>query len=97
MTYRFKKKEGMTEIDTYAMVEVTWIDPVSDSSWLSKEELLSMKPGLCKTTGRVLKKDRYHIRIFGDWQLDDEGENISSVGNVTVIPNVLIKDIKVIK
>jgi len=36
--YRFKRKPGMAEADTYAQVEVTWIDPMSDSSWLEIKE-----------------------------------------------------------
>ena len=35
-------------------------------------------------------------RIFADWSLDDDG-NIDSYGNVTVIPNSVIKEIKVKK
>ena len=40
----------MAEADTYAQVEVTWTDPMSDSSWLEIKEFLKMKPAICKTT-----------------------------------------------
>ena len=94
--YRFKRKADMAEADTYAQVEVTWTDPMSDSSWLEIKEFLKMKPAICKTTGRLYTRKNSCTYIFGDWSSDKEG-NIDTVGNVTVIPNSLIKEIKVKK
>ena len=94
--FRFKRKPGMSEAETYAHVEVTWIDPMSDASWLEIKEFMKMKPATCKTTGRLYKQIKGNTYIFGDWSLDKEGD-IETVGNVTVIPNVLIKEIKVVK
>ena len=94
--YRFKRKADMAEADTYAQVEVTWIDPMSDSSWLEIKEFLIMNPATCNTTGRLYTRKDSCTYIFGDWASDKEG-NIDTVGNVTVIPNSLIKEIKVKK
>ena len=94
--YRFKRKPGMNEAETYARVEITWLDTFSDSSWLDTNEFIKTKPKICKTSGRLYKRKEGVTYIFGDWSLDDEG-NIETFGNVTVIPNVLIKEIKVIK
>ena len=94
--YRFKRKPGMTEADTYANVEVSWIDIVSDASWLESKAFDKIKPAMCKTTGKVYNRAGGCTRIFADWSLDDDG-NIDSYGNVTVIPNSVIKEIKIKK
>ena len=86
----------MNEAETYARVEVTWLDTFSDSSWLDINEFIKTKPKICKTSGRLYRRKEGITYIFGDWSLDKEG-NIETFGNVTVIPNVLIKEIKVIK
>ena len=64
--------------------------------WLDTNEFIKTKPKICKTSGRLYRRKEGITYIFGDWSLDDEG-NIDTFGNVTVIPNVLIKEIKVIK
>ena len=94
--YRFKRKAGMNEADTYANVEVTWIDIVSDSSWLDKKSVDKFKPATCKTAGKIYNRANGCTKIFGDYPLDDDG-NIDSFGNVTVIPNGNVKEIKVKK
>jgi hypothetical protein len=94
--YRFKRRKGMTEVDTHARVEITWIDPCSDASWLSIKEFTEMEVATCKSAGRIYSRDKGLTRIYSDYSLDDKG-NIDTVGNVTIVPNVLIKHIKVFK
>ena len=86
----------MTEADTDANVEVSWIDIVSDASWLESKAFDKMKPAMCKTTGKIYNRAGGCTRIFADWSLDDDG-NIDSYGNVTVIPNSVIKEIQIKK
>jgi hypothetical protein len=33
-------------------------------------------------------------RLFGDYSFADNGKDIESIGNTTIIPNSVIKDIK---
>ena len=86
----------MSEAETYARVEVTWLDTFSDSSWLDTNEFIKTKPKICKTSGRLYRRKEGITYIFGDWSSDKEG-NIDTVGNVTVIPNSLIQEIKIKK
>ena len=43
----------MNEAETYARVEVTWLDTFSDSSWLDTNEFIKTRPKICKTSGRL--------------------------------------------
>ena len=79
--------------DRYPMVEVTWVDICSDSSWQSLKHLSETELPICVTKGHLYSQSKGVTRIFGDYSLNTSG-GIDEVGNSTIIPNSVIKDIK---
>ena len=55
---------------------------------LSKAELPT-----CVTKGHLLTQKKGITRVFGDYSENDKGE-IEEIGNSTIIPNTVIKNIK---
>ena len=86
-------KKAKTEIDKYPLVEVRWLDICSDSSWISMKDTMSMPVPVCNTKGHLLSQAKGITRIFGDYSSNEKG-NIEEIGNVTIIPNSVIVDIK---
>jgi len=86
-------KKAKIEIEKYPLVEVQWLDICSDSSWLSMKDATSMTLPTCNTKGHLLSQSKGITRIFGDYSEDTKG-NIEEIGNVTIIPNSVITDIK---
>ena len=82
------------EIDKYPMVSVEWFDIVSDSSWSTFNEVKKAKLATCITKGHLLSQAKGVTRIFGDYSLDSENKGIETIGNTTLIPNSVIKEIK---
>jgi hypothetical protein len=78
--------------DRYPMVEVTWVDICSDSSWQSLKHLSETELPICVTKGHLYSQSKGVTRIFGDYSLNTSG-GIDEVGNSTIIPNSVIKDI----
>ena len=87
-------KKVKSEIDRYPMVSVEWYDIVSDSSWSTFDQLRKAKLATCITKGHLLSQNKGVTRVFGDYSFSDDGKSIESIGNTTVIPNSVIKDIK---
>jgi len=87
-------KKVKSEIDKYPMVSVEWYDIVSDSSWSTFDQLRKSKLATCITKGHLLSQNKGVTRVFGDYSFGDDGKSIESIGNTTVIPNSVIKDIK---
>ena len=87
-------KKVKSEIDKYPMVSVEWYDIVSDSSWSTFDQLKKAKLATCITKGHLLSQTKGVTRVFGDYSFGDDGKSIESIGNTTVIPNSVIKDIK---
>lgn len=77
----------------YPLVEITWVDIMSDSSWASLQSVHKLELPTCVTKGHLITQAKGITRVFGDYSLDKEN-NIEEVGNVTIIPNSVIKDIK---
>lgn len=77
----------------FPLVEVTWSDIVSDSSWQSAENLLKSELATCVTKGHLLSQSKGVTRLFGDYVLNKDGE-LDELGNTTIIPNSVIKDVK---
>jgi len=77
----------------YPLVEIHWLDIVSDSSWQSLKSVMLMELPTCVTKGHLVSQSKGITRVFGDHSLDKEN-SIDEVGNVTIIPNSVIKDIK---
>ena len=88
------RKKVKNEIDKYPMVSVEWFDIVSNGSWSSFDELKKSKLATCITKGHLFSQTKGVTRIFGDYSFADNGVDIESVGNTTIIPNNVIKDIK---
>ena len=87
-------KKVRSEIEKYPMVSVEWYDIVSDSSWSTFDQLWKAKLATCLTKGHLLSQTKGVTRVFGDYSFGDDGKSIESIGNTTVIPNSVIKDIK---
>jgi|TARA_Y100000114_G_scaffold134214_1_gene134153 hypothetical protein len=87
-------KKIKSEIEKYPMVSVEWYDIVSDSSWSTFDQLKKAKLATCITKGHLLSQTKGVTRVFGDYSFGDDGKSIESIGNTTVIPNSVIKDIK---
>ena len=77
----------------YPLVEITWLDICSDSSWRSLKELKDFELPVCVTKGHLFSQSKGVTRVFGDYSLKSKGE-IDEVGNSTIIPNSVIKEIK---
>jgi len=86
-------RKAKTWQDRYPLVEITWVDICSDSSWQSLKGVMQMELPTCVTKGHLLSQAKGITRVFGDHSLDKDN-NIDEVGNVTIIPNSVIKDIK---
>ena len=87
-------RKTKTEIEKYPMVSVEWYDIVSDSSWSTVEQIKKAKLATCITKGHLLSQTKGVTRVFGDYSFGDDGKSIESIGNTTIIPNSVIKDIK---
>ena len=87
-------KKVKTEIEKYPMVPVEWYDIVSDSSWNSFSDVKKAKLATCITKGHLLSQKNGVTRIFGDYSYNDSKTEIESIGNTTLIPNSVIKEIK---
>ena len=87
-------KKVRSEIEKYPMVSVEWYDIVSDSSWSTFDQLRKAKLATCITKGHLLSQTKGVTRVFGDYSFGDDGKSIESIGNTTVIPNSVSKDIK---
>ena len=87
-------KKVKSEIDKYPRVSVEWYDILSDSSWSTFDQLRKAQLATCITKGHLLSQTKGVTRVFGDYSFGDDGKSIESIGNTTVIPNSVIKDIK---
>ena len=87
-------KKAKSEIEKYPMVAVEWYDIVSQSNWCSFNELKKSKLATCITKGHLFSQSKGVTRIFGDYSYADNGIAIETIGNTTIIPNSVIKDIK---
>ena len=87
-------KKVKQEIDKYPMVSVEWYDIVSDSSWSSFSDVKKAKLATCITKGHLLSQAKGVTRIFGDYSFNESRTEIETIGNTTLIPNSVIKEIK---
>ena len=87
-------KKVKNQIDKFPMVAVEWYDIVSNSSWASFDELKKSNLATCITKGHLFSQAKGVTRLFGDYSFADNGVDIESIGNTTIIPNSVIKDIK---
>ena len=87
-------KKVKQDIDKYPMVSVEGVDIVSDSSWSSFSDVKKAKLATCITKGHLLSQTKGVTRIFGDYSYNDSKTEIETIGNTTLIPNSVIKEIK---
>ena len=87
-------KKIKNEIEKYPMVSIEWFDILSNSSWSSFDELKKQKLPTCITKGHLLSQSKGITRIFGDYSLSEDKKRIETIGNSTIIPNSVIKEIK---
>ena len=87
-------KKINTEIEKYPMVSVEWYDIVSDSSWTSFENLKNSELATCIIKGHLFSQSKGITRIFGDYSFSEDNKRIENIGNTTIIPNSVIKEIK---
>ena len=87
-------KKIYDEIDKYPMVSCEWFDIVSNASWSSFEEVKKSELATCITKGHLLSQSKGITRNFGDYSLTDDKKKIETIGNTTLIPNSVIKNIK---
>ncbi len=87
-------KKIFNEIEKYPMVSVEWYDIISNSNWSSFEEVKNSQLETCITKGHLLSQSKGITRIFGDYSLSDDKKKIETIGNSTLIPNSVIKEIK---
>ena len=87
-------KKVKKQIDKFPMVAVEWFDIVSNSSWSSFDELKKSNLATCITKGHLFSQAKGVTRLFGDYSFVENGVDIESIGNTTIIPNSVIKDIK---
>ena len=87
-------KKVNSEIEKYPMVSCEWYDIVSNSSWSSFEEIKNSDLAICITKGHLLSQSKGITRIFGDYSLSEDKKKIETIGNTTLIPNSVIKEIK---
>ena len=79
--------------DKFPLVAVHWYDISADASWHGLQELQERELPVCVSKGHLFSQKKGVTRIFGDYSLDDNG-NIEEIGNSTIIPNSVIKDIE---
>jgi hypothetical protein len=56
----------------YPMVEIHWVDIVSDSSWQSLKQLKELQLPVCVTKGHLFSQDKGITRVFADYSLNDK-------------------------
>ena len=87
-------KKVNNEIDKYPMVSVEWFDIVSNASWSSFDELKQSELATCITKGHLFSQSKGVTRLFGDYSFSEDKKRIENIGNTTIIPNSVIKEIK---
>jgi hypothetical protein len=87
-------KKVNDEIDKYPMVSVEWFDIVSNASWSSFDELKQSELATCITKGHLFSQSKGVTRLFGDYSFSEDKKRIENIGNTTIIPNSVIKEIK---
>jgi hypothetical protein len=59
-------KKAKVEIERYPLVEVEWIDIVSDASWQSLKDLERAQPARVITKGHLFSDGKGLVKVFSD-------------------------------
>ena len=93
LVFMNKKKQKLNgTINDYPLVEVKWLDCISDNSWMSIDKAIATKPAVAISIGYKILQAREKITIFTDYIIDDEDGSLT-VGNVTTIPAAWVQEV----
>jgi hypothetical protein len=59
----------------YPLVEIHWLDILSDPSWQSLKGVMQMELPTCVTKGHLVSQTKGVTRVFGDHSLNKENSN----------------------
>ena len=71
------------------LIEIEWVDIVSDSSWFSEQKATEFPLAQCKSTGYFLNETDDVIRLSHTIQVGEDKDR-----DVTVIPKGVVKNIR---
>ena len=71
------------------LIEVEWVDIISDSAWLSDKKAADCPPAQCKSVGYFLNRTKNVIRLSSTIQYGKDNDR-----DITVIPVGVIKKIR---
>lgn len=77
----------------YKLVQVSWVDISSDSSWRALDEVLKENLPRCLSTGYLVSEKDDVIRLVSDFIFNDDG-TIYECGSSTLIPKSVVQEIK---
>ena len=71
------------------LIEIEWVDIVSDSSWFSEQKAAEFPPVQCKSVGYFLNETVDLIRLSHTIQTGEDKER-----DITVIPKGVVKNVR---
>ena len=81
-------------IDDYPFVEIEWLDIEGDAGWSSTKQLNLEQLPTCVSKGYLLSQKNGVTRIFTDYIKSKDKPTFEDIGNTTIIPTAVIKNIK---
>jgi len=82
------------DITKYPYVEIEWLDIEGDAGWSSTKQLNLEQLPTCVSKGYLLSQKNGVTRIFTDYIKSKDKPNFEDIGNTTIIPTAVIKNIK---
>ena len=74
----------------YSKYRIEWLDILSDSGWATDKEFSRMKLAQPVNEGWLFSKDRYTVKIFASYDVDEATKDIT-FGDRTMIPLSCVK------
>ena len=82
------------DITKYPYVEIEWLDIEGDAGWSSTKQLNLEQLPTCVSKGYLLSQKNGVTRIFTDYIKSKDKPTFEDIGNTTIIPTAVIKNIK---
>jgi len=82
------------DISKYPYVEIEWLDIEGDAGWSSTKQLNLEQLPTCVSKGYLLSQKNGVTRIFTDYIKSKDKPTFEDIGNTTIIPTAVIKNIK---
>jgi len=83
-----------SEIDKFPLVEIEWLDIITENTWQNLSEIKNLKLPICITKGHLLSRKGGITKVFSDYALKDNKKGaIDEISNITLIPNSVVKKI----